>query len=72
MLTRSPIIPNIANVPSGVFDGNQDWKPDCEMWLKSKMCFDVEVPGIDKDDRYQDNAGEREFNKLRQKLGEDF
>lgn len=68
MLTRSQVVPEIAIVPSGLFDEKQDWKPSYEQWLKSKMCFDTEVPGVKEGSRYQDRTARKEFDKMYKRM----
>jgi hypothetical protein len=68
MLTRSEVVPEIAIVPSGLFDEKQDWKPSYEAWLKSKMCFDTDVPAIPKGSKYQARAAKEEFGAIYERM----
>lgn len=69
MLTTSPRMPGIKIVPSGAFDGVQEWKPSYEQWRRSKVCFVDAIRAVDEKSRYDEHPDLREFEEIWRKSG---
>ncbi|KAJ8107600.1 hypothetical protein OPT61_g8754 [Boeremia exigua] len=69
MLTKSPRMPGVTIVPSGVFDGQHDWKPSYEQWRRSKVCFMEPIRAVQDESRYDEHPDLKEFEKIWKKSG---
>ncbi|KAF1937941.1 hypothetical protein EJ02DRAFT_355673 [Clathrospora elynae] len=68
MLTKSPRMPGVTIIPSGVFDGKQEWKPAYEQWRCSKVCFVDDVRGVKEGSLYEGFPDLGEFERVLRKL----
>lgn len=69
MLTTSPRMPGISIVPSGLFDGEQTWRPSYEQWRRSKVSFVDPIRAVKNESRYDEHPDLREFEKIWSKSG---
>lgn len=69
MLTKSPRMPGITIIPSGVFDGSHEWKPNYEQWRRSKVCFVDSIRAVPDESRYDEHPDLREFEDIWSKSG---
>ncbi|KAF1930252.1 uncharacterized protein M421DRAFT_418570 [Didymella exigua CBS 183.55] len=69
MLTKSPRMPGITIIPSGVFDGNHEWKPSYEQWRRSKVCFVDDIWAVENVGRYGDHPDLKEFEGIWSRSG---
>jgi hypothetical protein len=58
----------ISIIPSGLFDGKQEWKPDYEQWRRSKVCFVDGLDEVSEGCRYEKSPAGREFERVWGKL----
>ncbi|UPX09873.1 uncharacterized protein EKO05_0000553 [Ascochyta rabiei] len=69
MMTKSPRMPGITIVPSGVFDGQHNWKPSYEQWRQSKVCFVEPIRAVKDKSRYDQHPDLNEFEDIWGKSG---
>ncbi|KAJ4992540.1 hypothetical protein SVAN01_01923 [Stagonosporopsis vannaccii] len=69
MLTKSPHMPGITIVPSGVFDGQHEWKPSYEQWRRSKVWFVDPIRAVRGESRYDEYPNLKEFEEIWAKSG---
>lgn len=69
MLTKSPRMPGITIIPSGAFDGKQEWKPSYEQWRQSKICFVEPIQAVKDESRYDQHPDLKEFEDIWSKSG---
>ncbi|XPS98928.1 hypothetical protein M3J09_008118, partial [Ascochyta lentis] len=69
MLTKSPRMPGITIIPSGVFDGHHNWKPSYEQWRQSKVCFVEPIRAVKDESRYDQHPDLKEFEDIWGKSG---
>lgn len=58
----------VSIVPSGLFDGQHDWKPNYEQWRNSRMNFVDDVRGVKEESRYPVSPDLGEFKRVWAKL----
>jgi hypothetical protein len=61
-------MPGVTIVPSGLFDGQHDWKPNYEQWRNSRMCFVEDVKAVREGSLYPTSPDLREFKRIWAKL----
>jgi hypothetical protein len=59
---------NVSIVPSGLFDAQQDWRPDYEQWRRSRVCFVDDICGVKDESKYQGFPDIREFERVWAKI----
>lgn len=69
MMTTSPRMPGVSIVPSGLFDGEQTWRPSYEQWRRSKVCFVDSIQAVKDESRYDEHPDLREFETVWSKSG---
>jgi hypothetical protein len=67
-LTKSPRMANGSIVPSGLFDAQQDWRPDYEQWQRSRVCFVDDIRGVKDGSKYEGLPNIQELERVWAKL----
>jgi hypothetical protein len=62
-------MPGITILPSGVFDGQYEWKPNYEQWRRSKICFVAAIPAVKDESLYDEHPDLKEFEDIWSKSG---
>jgi hypothetical protein len=64
MLTKSPRMPGVTILPSGLFDAQQAWKPNYEQWRSSRVCFVDDIRGVKDGSKYDQFPNISEFERI--------
>jgi hypothetical protein len=64
MLTKSPRMDGVTIIPSGLFDGQHEWKPSYEQWRSSRVCFVDGIRGVKGESRYDGFPDIKEFERV--------
>jgi hypothetical protein len=64
MLTKSPRMPGVTILPSGLFDTQQAWMPNYEQWRGSRVCFVDDIRGVKDESKYDGFPDVKEFERI--------